>query len=238
MVTERPNRPGPSLRALACLVALAWSWSSLAQETGDDAWADPPAAQPDWSVTAQFVLGAGHDTSVAGGQASAIASGIELLVRWRLLLVGAFFDATMADGTPATAYLDAQHPGYGGHESDFYGLAAGVAWAPRPWARLQLLAQGGIHEVSVESNLILPPGVARLRFVGLKAGALALSGELPRHPLVLFARRVGVVLQADLRSDLDHATVRPGVPPEVTAPPEVQVGGVSAAVVLGAVLEW
>jgi hypothetical protein len=92
--------------------------------------------------------------------------------------------------------------------------------------------------VSVESNLVLPPGVARLPFVGLKAGGLVLFGDLVRSPAVLFARRAGFILQADLRADLEHATVRPGVPPEVLSPPVVKVGGVSAVLVLGAALEW
>jgi hypothetical protein len=152
-----------------------------------------------------------------------------------MLLVGAFLDAMGGTGEQGVPETDLQHPGYGGHDSLYFGGAAGVAWEPLRWARLQLLAEGGVHRMSVDSNFTEPAGVASLPFLGVKAGAAAFADL---NPEVLGMRRVGAVLQVDLRTDLGSDTIRAGVPAGFTPAPALEVGGTSLLVSFGMAMEW
>jgi hypothetical protein len=238
---ERRSSTSRGRAARACRTAVAAALLLTGSVRADDApvpSAGSAQGPPDFSVTSRFTIGAAWSSTVSGGRSPQLASGLELLARWRWLLVGGVLDFTSADADPAHAYAGPQDPGYGGSEERYVAFAGGAAWEPRPGARLQVLALGGSHQVAIQSNLVLPDAAATLPFVGLELGAFALLELRERHPLVLFARRVGFSLIVGLRTDLASSTVHPAVPPEATNPPAVAVGGTSVAVTAGAALEW
>lgn len=196
----------------------------------------PPPPPPDWSVTAHFLLGGGYDASIQGADTGAVAGSLELLVRCRAVLVGVFLDAAGAgDSEPMSTEAYPQNPARKAHESVWWGAAAGVAWEPVRWARLHLLAQGGLHQVVLDSLYVEPSGTTDLPFLGVKAGAGAF---MDLTPPALGMRRLGAVLQLDLRTDLGTGSVQPGTPAGVPPVSEVGVGGASAIVTFGLAIEW
>ncbi len=87
-----------------------------------------PASEPDWSVTAQLVLGWSHER-VAPGAPDGVASGLSVLVRYRGFVAGPLFEAA----------------GGNSHDSAHLSLAAGAVLPLAPWLGIELLAEGGAH---------------------------------------------------------------------------------------------
>jgi hypothetical protein len=208
------------LGSLACAAAVAFpAGATRAQQPAEPApWEWPPDP---WSVMLHLSLGGGAETG-SPGSAGAGMAGFELLVRVGTIAAGPLLDASVSSG----------------RESVWYGLAAGLVLEPRPWARLELLADCGVHDLGLESQYASQPTVrAQLPFLGARAGAYLFTRN---DPLARgrVANRVGVGLQVGVRGDLGHATLQPSVPPELPpATPEV-MGGLSLAVTLVLVLEW
>jgi hypothetical protein len=208
------------LASLACAAAVAIpAGPTRAQppvEPGPWEWPPDP-----WSVMLHLSLGAGAESGVPGS-ASAGMAGFELLVRVGTFAAGPLLDASVSDG----------------RESIWYGLAAGLVLEPRPWARLELLADCGVHDLGLESLYASEPTVrAQLPFLGARAGAYLFTANDPLSGR-RFANRVGVGLQVGLRGDLGHATLQRSVPPELPPATPEQMGGVSLAVTLVLALEW
>ena len=190
----------PSVRAIA--LALAATVLPLDASGQDSPVPAPPPS--DWAVALQVVLGGGSFQDGAGAR-SGIAAGFDFLVRYRELVVGPF----LAGGGP------------NGQDAVWYGVEAGWSHRLAEWVRLDLLAEGGVHNVSVESVYAGEvAGTASFRFVGARAGLNVGFAVLPA-PQLFFARRVAFGIQIGARADLGRDTVQPGFPAGMQALPAV-----------------
>ena len=210
-------RRGIQCLALAC--ACAGAASPARAGAGEPAAA---TAEPEWSVTARVLIGYGHER-VAPTAPDGVAAGFSILVRRGGVAAGPLFEAAAG----------------GNRDSGYLGLAAGPVFDLAPWARIELLAEGGVHFLSVESDYAWqPPGRAVLPYLGGRAALLVLAKVVP-GPLLLWARRAGVGLQVGVRTDLSRPTVRLSYPPELGRPPDaIGVGGGSLSVLLVVPVEW
>ncbi|HSN90088.1 MAG TPA: hypothetical protein VLS93_02570 [Anaeromyxobacteraceae bacterium] len=212
----------PTERRLSCLLlacACAAVLSSRPARAGEPWEASP---EPELSVTAQLVLGWGHER-VAPDAPDGVHSGLSILVRRRGWAAGPLFEAAGGDA----------------HDSAYLGLAAGAVVDPAPWMRVELLAEGGAHWIFVENPYAWQPsGRAALPYLGARAALLVL-GHTFRSPMLLWARRAGVGLQIGVRTDLSRASVGLSYPPEMGLPPDVEdVGGSSLTALLVLPIEW
>ncbi len=210
------TRRGIRRLALACACAAA---SPLPARAGEPT---AVAAEPDWSVTAQLLLGYSHER-VAPTAPNGVAVGLSILVRRGGVAAGPLFEGAV-DGNRESAYL---------------GLAAGAVFDLASWARIDVLAEGGVHLLTLETDYAWqPPGRAVLPYVGARAALLVL-GKVVRVPLLFWARRAGVGLQVGVRADLSRPSVNLSYPPELGRPPgAVTVGGGSLSVLLVLPFEW
>lgn len=186
--------------------------------------AAPRPMESDLTVALQPVLGVGwfHDR---GGSRSGVAPEVDLLFLRRGIAAGPFLAAGGGEGQ-------------GAQDGVWLGLAGGWSLRLKEWMRLDLLAEGGAHEVIVASEFAgEAAGTATLPFVGARAG-LRVTGEVFPTFALLWARRGGLGLQATARADLGHDTVQPGSPPGFPAAAAVRVGGQSLTVGLTMALEW
>jgi len=208
---------------LAALLPLA----SRADEPAGPAPAPAPEAprQVGWprdrSIMLQISLGGGGEW-VADDKAGSAVGGFDLLFHRGGLAFGPFLFGAGGDT----------------HDGAWYGLAAGWAVDPGPSTRLEVLAEGGVHSVGLESDYAGEPTVrASLPFLGVRAAAYVFA-ETYQNPMVLWARRAGLGLQLLARTDLTTTSLTRATPPEVPAPAPLKVGGQALAIVLSTVLEW
>ncbi|HTN51888.1 MAG TPA: hypothetical protein VML50_05755 [Anaeromyxobacter sp.] len=207
--------------ALLWAAALPGSEAAAAEPLLAGTAAPGPGAADDWSVLVHITVGKGWEW-VTPRPPDAIAAGVELLVRKGAFAAGPFLDGG----------------GGSSHDSGWYGVAAGAVLDPLPWARLELLAEGGLHDVGVESAYAgLPGDRASLAFLGARAGLYAYTQLMPSAALA-WAKRSGFGLQVGGRVDLAHATLRAGVPPELGQPVPERAGGGALAITFVLVLEW
>ena len=179
-------------------------------------------AEPDWSVTAQLSVGYGYER-VAPASPNGIASGLALLVRRGTVAAGPLFEAAAG----------------GNRDSGYLGLAAGTVLDPASWARVELLAEGGVHLLTLENDYAFQPaGHAQLPYAGVRAAVLAL-GRIVREPVMMWSRRAGVGIQVTARADLARRSVSLAYPPQLGRPPDVVgVGGHSLSLALVLPFEW
>ena len=202
-------------RAAALLLAALLPLAGGAQEPGR------VRSPVDRSVVLQVSLGGGGEW-VAGEEATGVAAGLDLLYHRGGLVLGPFLF------------------GGGGkrHDSLWYGATAGWAVDPGPTTRLELLAEGGVHSLGLESDYAGEPTVrTSLPFLGVRGAAYVLA-ETYRNPLVAWARRAGLGLQVLARTDLRTGSLTRAVPPGIPPPAPVKVGGQALAIALSMVLEW
>jgi len=210
-----PHHAPLAWRAAPLLLAALLPLAGQAEEPGK------VGSPVDRSVMLQISLGGGGEW-VAGDEATSVAAGFDLLFHRGGLVLGPF---VFGGGGKA-------------HDSLWYGATAGWAVDPGPSTRLELLAEGGVHSLGLESEYAGEPTVrTSLPFLGVRAAAYVLA-ETYRSPLVAWARRAGIGLQVLARTDLRTSSLTRAVPPGIEPPAPVKVGGQALAIAFSTVLEW
>jgi hypothetical protein len=201
------------------VVACASAWATPARADGVVAGG---TAEPDWSVTLQISMGYAYER-VAPADPNGIDAGFALLVRRGMVAAGPLVVGAAG----------------GIRDSGYFGLAAGAVLDPAPWARIELLAEGGAHRLAIENDYAFQPaGVAWLPYAGVRAAVVVL-GNVVRSPYLMWARRAGIGIQVSARADLSRPSVQLTYPPELGLPPTVVgVGGHALSVALVLPLEW
>ena len=210
-----------SARRLALALVLAAGSAAAAQEwVPAQPWANP-RPESEWTVAFQTVLGGCWQWQGPGSR-NGIAPEFDLLVIRKQVAVGPFLAAGGSD----------EQDGF------WLGLAAGWSRRLNEWLRLDLLAEGGAHTITIESTYAYEAsGSATFPFLGVRAG-LHLTGDVAQNPALLFASRAGAGLQVAARTDLGRETVQPGSPPGAPPMAAVSVGGQILTLGLSVVLEW
>ncbi len=184
----------------------------------------------DLSVSFRIGMGYGHDAISSRLSPDPASAGLALFVRHRSIIAGPFVDATGGgNGDWSGSGLPAHYTYSGVH----VGGAVGASFGPAPWARTELLVEGGGHYVDVENPYTYAnqsDNVAWIPFLGLRAAAFVLSNKANI--------RLGIGLEVGARMDLGRRSMSIGAP-EFSIPNDAfQVGGSTMTVQVVAPLEW